>query len=739
MKKTKSSNKYFLIAVIVINLSLIISVVYLMNHVKDLLNNDVQTNLTEIVTQNKDVITSRLNLEINNLKTIANNISDKATQSNNSDFSFLKETFKKQTTEKDNEVLAIANKEGEAYYPTGAKVDISGRQYFKLAIQGEQNVSEKIISRLNGEDLYVITTPIYYNGTIVGTLQKGYSAEEIYQICSVSLFSDKGIMYIIKSDGYIVINTQQDNYIQPSDNYVRDLYETGNTEASVQLQEDLLSNKNGFFESTINGEKLFSAYTPINGIHDWFLVTSVPVNAVSSNSGIVVNLFYFILFFVVIILTLSCLYFSWYKTKQQKTLKKIAFVDPITGGNTYNKFEIEVTTALSDHPNQNFYILKFDIDNFKYINNYYGFDFGDQVLQQIYQHISNKLVNHELIARITGDQFVVLLEDASEVKIKKLLDDIQIINSQISVYCSAGIYHVKDHNENISLMIDKARTAAQTVKGILNKKYAYYEDRFDQSAAHAEQLKRAVLQAIENDEFIVFYQPKVDVDTRKLVGSEALVRWLSNGKIIPPLDFIPMCEKSGIICSIDLIVFEKVLQFLKRNLDEGNECTPISINFSRLHLNDPDFIHTISNKLEKYNVPPHLVEIELTESAFFDNIEAIQSFTNKLHKYGFKMAMDDFGSGYSSLNMLKDVSIDTLKIDKDFLSTEKNEIRRDIIFSSIVDMAQKLNIAVVVEGVETIENVNLMQKCKCSVAQGYYFSKPMPQHDFVKIYKEKKL
>lgn len=739
MKKSKRSKQFFLIAIIVINLSLILSVIYLMNHVQNLLYSDVQTNLTEIVSQNKDVITSRLNLEINNLKSIAGNISDKASQEKRSDFDFLQTTFKSYTTEKDNDLFSIANKEGEAVFPDGAKVSISGRQYFKLALAGNQNISEKTISRLNGKELYIISTPIYYNDEVVCTLQKGYTAQEMYDICSVSLFSDKGIMYIIKSDGYIVMNTQQDNYIQPSDNYVRDLYESGNSKASSQLETDIKLGKNGFFESNINNELFFSAYTPINEIHDWYLITSVPVGIVSNNANIVVKIFYSILFFVVLISTLSCFYFLWYKNKQKKTLEKIAFVDPITGGNTYNKFVLEIQQALDDHPDHDFYILKFDIDNFKYINNYYGFDFGDQVLCLIYQHISCKLYNHELIARITGDQFVVLLEDAGEDRIIKLLDDIQSINSQVNIYCSAGIYHIKDHHENISLMIDKARTAAQTVKGILNKKYAYYEDRFDQSLAHVEQLKRAVLQAIENNEFVVFYQPKVDIYTRELIGSEALVRWISNGKIIPPLDFIPMCEKSGIISSIDMIVFDKVLQFLRKNLDEGNECTPVSINFSRLHLNNHDFVNHINTKLAKYGVPSHLVEIELTESAFFDNIDIIQNFTNDLHKKGLKMAMDDFGSGYSSLNMLKEVSIDTLKIDKDFLTNQNNNDRRDIIFSSIVDMAHRLKIKIVVEGVETIDNVELMKQCHCTIAQGYYFSRPMPQHEFKKIFKEKKL
>ena len=190
------------------------------------------------------------------------------------------------------------------------------------------------------------------------------------------------------------------------------------------------------------------------------------------------------------------------------------------------------------------------------------------------------------------------------------------------------------------------------------------------------------------------------------------------------------------IVELDMIIFEKVLKFLKSNLDKGIECTPISVNFSKLHINDKNFFKNIMNKLDKYNIPTSLIEIEMTETVIFDNYKLMQNFIRELHKVGLMISMDDFGTGYSSLNMLKDIPIDVLKIDKGFLDEGSNPQRRNIIFSAIVDLAQKLGIKVVVEGVETIENIELMKNSSCFIAQGYYYAKPMDEEKFQKIYEE---
>ena len=442
-----------------INLALSVSVVFLMRYVQNLLNSDVKINLVEIVTQNKDAITSRLMMNVNSLDITANKLSDRLKAEESSGKLKTQDLIEQYAKENNTDDLFTANRDGMALFDGGRKLDISGRHYFRLAIDGIPNISDKLISRINGDEVFVISVPLSYNGEIVGTIQKVITFEEMYKICSLSIFSSQGYMYVINREGYVILHSAHPKCEQKSDNYFRDLYGAGNPKASEQMKRDIRNNRNGFIETTIAGREIFSAYTPIEKIHDWYLITSVPNNAVSPNGNTVISIFYFILFVIVVIFTSSLTYFLWYKNKQRAQLEKIAFVDTVTLGDTYNKFLVDAQGILTQCPHKKFHIIKFDIDNFKYINNFYGFEFGDRILRKINESISQQLNVHEQIARIYSDHFVLLLENAAEGRLNALLSSIE--NEEITLYFSAGIYSVTDSTESINLMVDKAGTAAR--------------------------------------------------------------------------------------------------------------------------------------------------------------------------------------------------------------------------------------------------------------------------------------
>lgn len=737
MKKSSLEKRIPRVITIGLVLLLLVAVFFLMQYVQSLLNADVKINLTEIVTQNKDVISSKLKVEVNSLDTKANQIADYLKQKPEVNNDTIKEAYFEYNKENLDKDIFVAASDGTAWFSDGAVINISGRKYFRLAMEGSQNISDRTVSRLNGEELFAISVPLYNQGKVVGTVQKQYTPQEMYSLCSLSLFSSKGSMYIINSDGYILISSDQRPYNSESDNYYRTLYQDGNRDASKTLENNIRNNGSGFMETTVAGKKYFSAYTPLEELHDWYLISSVDTNAVSPNAATVFKLFYFVLTVVIIILGVIMLYFFAYKNKQQSNLKRIAFVDEVTGGNTYNKFVVDLHELLEQHLEDSYSLLVFDIDNFKYVNSFYGFDEGDKILKRIDRVINDNLMNDECIARISGDHFVALLKDVSQERMENMLKLAMENDGGITLYYTAGLYKIKDPQESVNIMVDKATVAANSAKGMLRKKIEIYTEKYEQTMIYNEQLKRSVEKALKNDEMVPYYQPKVNVNTGELVGAEALARWLqSDGKLIPPFEFIPMCEKTGLITDLDMIIFEKTLKFLRRNIDRGIKCVPISVNFSRLHLNDIHFFDKVTELISRYDVPPEYVEIELTESAIFDNHELISDFTHQLHKYGLKISMDDFGSGYSSLNMLKDIPIDVLKIDRGFLEETSNSDKQRIILSTIANMANQLNIKVVVEGVETIENVNLMKEFGCYIAQGYYFAKPMAEVDFEKIFEE---
>lgn len=734
MKKIFSKHTLLIITILA-DVLLVIAIFNLMNHVKYLLNEDVRINLSEIVTQNKDVISSKLTLELNNLEVAAKQLSDRLSYELGSEKGLDDQIILDFINETNDQSLVFAFANGDATAATGQKFNISGRSYFQLGMKGTSNISERLISRANGEDVFVICAPLIKDQKVVGTLQKQYTPQEMYDICSVSLFSEQGSSYIINSQGYILISSQTSQYSRESDNYFRIIY-LSDPDSSKRLEEDIKDNRAGFFEATIEGKRVFSAYTPIEKIHDWYLISSIDTHAVSPNGTVVVKLFYCVLFVATLLFFLSTLYYWYLKRKQQQKMEQIAFVDSVTQGNSYTKFTVDLQEILQTHQNEDFHLLNFDIDNFKYINSSYGYETGDYILYYLYHHYSKKLLPNERIARVTGDQFAMLLEDVSESRLASLIDS-EVLIKNIKIYLSTGVYHIVDRVQSVNFMVDKASTAARRNKGMHFKQIEYYSEEFDKETSRNERIKRDVEIAIKEKEIIPFFQPKVDVNSEKLIGAEALARWRTKeGKLVSPGEFIPVCERTGLITLVDMTIFEQALQFIKTNLDNGVNCVPISVNFSRLHLTNRDFLKTILEKLEQYQVPPELIELELTETVMFENDKLMNEFIKGLHQHGLKISMDDFGSGYSSLNMLKDIDIDVLKIDQGFLMGSDDNERQKTIFGSVVQMAEKLQIKVVVEGVETIENVNMMKAFNCSYAQGYYFARPMDIKEFSKIYKE---
>ncbi len=714
---------------------LFISVVYLMNYVQDLFSSDIRINLNEIATQNKNVVTSKIALETGKLNLIASQISDELKAQKAYNDNTIEKIFLKYLTIKQDNSLFFADGNGIAYVLNSKNIDIAGRNYYRLAIQGKTNVSDRLISRIDGKDVFILSVPIEYNDYYVGTVQKVYTIEEMFEICRLSLFSNEGTMYIVNSEGYILITSQQGGKSIESENYTRKLYTTS-PDAAKQMDRDIKNGRAGFIEAEDEHGKFFSTYTPIDQIYNWYLISSIPTSVVSKNANTVFNMFYFILCMIVIVFAFVMAYIWYTKQKQHKQLKTVAFVDTITGGNTYNKFISELKVILSNKPDIDLYLVMMDIDKFKYINNFYGFEFGDRLLSLINKTIEQYLMDDEMIAHIYSDHFILLLKDVSKERLDVILDStINLLD--IRIYMTAGIYKITDYSESINLMVDKASVAAKTVKVAQYKRIGLYSEDYDKQMIRNENTKREVDKAIAENVFVPFFQPKVDINTRQLIGAEALVRWpTKEGKLISPGEFIPVCENTGQIVFIDMIIFEKTLRFLRDNMDSGISCVPISVNFSRLHLQNDDFVEKLAAKLQEYNVPPFLVEIEVTESVMLESSEAIMKFIEEAHKRNLQISMDDFGAGYSSLSMLKDMQIDVLKIDGGFLRDTVHNDRQKTIFSAIAKMAKKLNMKVVVEGVETIEHVELMHSLGCYTAQGYYFSKPLEQNTFEKIYRE---
>ena len=405
--------------------------------------------------------------------------------------------------------------------------------------------------------------------------------------------------------------------------------------------------------------------------------------------------------------------------------------DELTGIYRRKRFYSATRELMDNNPNRKFAFIKLDIDRFKMINSFYGTDEGDRLLRFVARKIHSILGKRDdcTYGRVHDDIFAFCVPidiDIESFIMNDLINSIDTYKASYYIKVSIGIYMISDNTCNVTTMYDLASLAVNECKGQYSKSYAYYNDSMRTSIVKEQKIINQMHSALENDEFKVFLQPKYDVNTKKPYGAEALVRWIKpDGTIIYPNDFIPVFESNGFIIQVDYYVWEQVCRHIRESLDAGIDVAPISVNISRVNLYNPDFLESLVLLVEKYRISPKLLNLEFTESVFVDEVKLISDTIKYLHKCGFKIMMDDFGSGYSSLNVLKDMDFDIVKIDMKFVSEGGNE-KGKIILKSIVDMAKMLGMKTIAEGVETDEQVDMFTKLSADYIQGYYFAKPMP-------------
>lgn len=731
MTKQKRQKLTFIILTIVIVVMMVLSAHYLLNFVRVSLEEDVKVNLMEIADKDSAIIAGEVNIALSQLSSIGELLLFTFSDPSDPKVSFF---LRNQAIEHGFYQLMVSNTNGKAVTSSYETVDISKRGYFKTTLKGVSNISEQIVSKIDGEDVFVASVPIYKDGAIVCTLHRIYKSKTFADIFQLSLFDNNGYINVINDSGEVLVHTHSTE-IQPINaNYYRELYLLGNVAQADRIKSDLAQGKSGFVELKINGKSNFATYTQIKLMHGWNLVSTVPSSVVSQNANKVISIFLVLLSIILMVVVLGFAVFTFISQRNKKQLEVMAFVDKVTGGYTLNKLITCVPDLIRDNQSEDYAVIKLDIDNFKYINSLHGYEFGDYIIKSLYDKFSALLSPNEMLAHSSADTFIGLvqfegketLETRLKTVVEPLMDDLGI-----SFSISCGVCQLEAVNENLQLLIDRAGIAAKAIKANSKKSVAIYSDRMDNIAKEEEEIRQTMEKALKHGEFVPYYQPKVNVYESKICGAEVLVRWIHPTKgLIPPFKFIPVLEQAGFIVDLDLYMYECVCQKLKSYIDKGIEPIPISVNFSRVHLYNNTFISRIKELIVQYGVPPKYIEIEITESAIFDNLETILSLTLELQEFGFILSMDDFGSGYSSLNMLKEIPMDVLKIDKDFFGGSSDNKRREIVIETIVDMAHKLDIKVIAEGVETIEHVNFLKSIDCKMAQGYYYSRPIPSDEF---------
>ncbi|MBP5332288.1 MAG: EAL domain-containing protein, partial [Lachnospiraceae bacterium] len=426
---------------------------------------------------------------------------------------------------------------------------------------------------------------------------------------------------------------------------------------------------------------------------------------------------------------------------------KAAETDSMTGLPNAAGLRTYVTRLRKTGELTQFNAFYLNLKNFGLINRRYGKQNADDILLQ-YADFLNKFTNKdEFAGRLTGDKFIVMLKKERTEELLKLLDGIETRismdgqNLPVIIGAVAGCYDIDDNTLDSEAILGRCSTALNVAMNKSHTPYVFSTLELHEQVLRRKQLLEVFPTALEQGEFNPFYQPKVNTMTNTLAGAEALVRWVRNGNIVSPGEFIPILEEDDSICKLDFYIFERVCRDIRNWIDNGIEPVRISTNFSRNNLSSPDFSEHIESIIQKYAVPKEYIEVELTETMSEAEDDKLGKFIKSMQESDIKMAIDDFGTGYSSLNLLRDFPADVLKLDKSFIDNHTNTRRDSVVVANIAKMAHELNMSVITEGVESREQVDFLKGVDINLVQGYFYDRPLSKDAFEerlvnKIYKK---
>ncbi|MCR5798830.1 MAG: EAL domain-containing protein [Lachnospiraceae bacterium] len=417
--------------------------------------------------------------------------------------------------------------------------------------------------------------------------------------------------------------------------------------------------------------------------------------------------------------------------------------DAMTQVYTKEYFMSEADAMIMAHPEIDFSVVELDVNRLTMINDIYGLGEGDRLLKYMAETLNMVLeeVEYSIYARVHADLFVFLCPYSKQ-NLNSYISAIEkratefSSNLNFELLISFGVYIVTNRDLSISSMCERANLALKSVKGNYVNHVGIFDKKMHDKAVKEVEITSKMNAALMNGEFEVYFQPKHNLDGEKLIGAEALVRWNSPDNYTPS-DFIHIFEENGFIMKLDYYVWEETCKFISSAQSVGVNVPPISVNVSRVDLYNPDLVNILMGLVKKYAIAPNLLKLEFTESAYSESEQLMLSVMEEFHQHGLEVDMDDFGSGYSSLNMLKDVPIDGLKIDLRFLDKSNDERKSNRILAAVIHMAKWLGIPAIVEGVETPEQVSHLKNLGCTMVQGFYFAKPMPAKQFIQYIKDR--
>lgn len=426
------------------------------------------------------------------------------------------------------------------------------------------------------------------------------------------------------------------------------------------------------------------------------------------------------------------------KDRMAMLIRKATLFDD-AGFSNIRMFTGTVEKIGSEQGLSHFGVARFDLKHFSLINQQLGRELSDEVMKNYIGLLEEAAGECGIVSRLGGDNFVILFRRENLDAVIKIFEGAPVRYGQdddgrVMVSVNAGVLVIPEdfYYHDFGDLMDRIINAYSVAKTGVRGDIVFSSDEMLQQKEHAMRIKQLFPVAMQNEEILVFYQPKINITTNAVVGAEALSRWYHNGKLIMPMEFIPVLEQSMDICKLDFYVLDHVCRDIRRWMDEGKPVVRISVNLSRRHLIDLDLLDHILSIIDRHRVPHHFIEIELTETTTDVEFKDLKRIVTGLQEAGVYTSVDDFGIGYSSLNLIREIPWNILKVDKNFLplSEQATQNRQNIMFHHVVNMAKEIGLICVAEGVETGEQVEILRKNGCDIAQGFYYDKPLPVREF---------
>lgn len=619
--------------------------------------------------------------------------------------------------------------------------DASDREYYQLAMMGVSNASNKLADRVDNssDPINVYAVPLYHDDVLQGVLFATNNTKRYADSLAIEIFGGEGFSYIVEANGDPVVFSEEASARGEFDNLYEEIASSGISDQSLSDMKDTIDRgETGIIEYTRNDVPRIAAYSKVD-VNDWYVISVVPESVIYAMTN---ELIFRNIVAVVVTILMSgafILLIAYQGKSNRKRLETMAYVDKLTGGNNYNRFLMMSNELLSKHRSDSLYVVTVDIDNLRLINDMYGFKEGDAVLCAMDEALRAVIVKNDICGRISNDSFVLLVHGENDESILELDERFKATFQELmdkekricSVTFTAGVYRVTPEDKDISKMVDKAVMAHHHAKKYqTHKNIAFYTDKIRDDAVKIKAIEDSMYKALSSNEFLVYLQPKFVLQDESIGGMEALVRWrTSTGEFMYPNDFIPVFEQNGFIVKLDWYMLENACRIVSEWITAGITPVSVSVNFSRAHLHNNAFVSELCEVVDSFGIDHSWIEIELTETAIYDNCETLRGILSELHQAGFTMSMDDFGSGYSSLGLLKDLPVDVIKIDRSFFAVQKGEQRSKVVVGSMIEMAKKLGIHTVAEGVEERSSIDLLLELNCDMVQGYYYAKPLPEKE----------